>query len=263
MLNIFYMIGIDLDIAAASISGLGVIVAVKKKKKLQVIAVLSIILLFAVFSVGVHIFYTKIPDIVGDTLYEAHHSLRDSDLFFDDATEQIFMDNLGTSGFLVQTQEPESGVIVRKNSVVTVTVVEITDPSEAADAPPIQDPGDTDTSSISKPTQDTADPAAPAPTQGTAKPATPTPTRPNSTPNSNSTPDNNSTDTGDHQPAGPPIGDHDTNDPYSDPAFNGNADVGGGVNSDNGTGDFQPQDPSTTSHLPEQEVISGTIPEPW
>lgn len=51
-----------------------------------------------------------------------------------------------------------------------------------------------------------------------------------------------------------------TKDPTSDPAFNGNADIGGGVTV-GGDGELQVTPPPIYDY-PEQDVITGTIPEP-
>lgn len=248
MLNVLYMVDIDIGIVVTIIITLCDIVAIKKDKKNYFsITLFSLILLFAVSSVVTHVFYTKTPDLYNYTLDEAHHSLSESDLVLNDTAEQIAKENLGSSNFRVQTQEPEGGEIVRKNSVVTVTFKEIPDSPEAT-APPIQGPEDTYTSPISTPTQGITDPTPSTP-QPTPKPTpTPSTSTPKPTPNSNSTSNGstgteNGTDTGEYQPAKTPISDYNTNNPYSDPAFNGNAGVGGGINSDVGPGDYQPEAP--------------------
>lgn len=286
VLNFFYRLYNGYELVAILMSGLGAlaagIAAIKQKKESYnkkeshnieiylILAVLIILLILSIISGAIRYHYTETPDIIGDTLHNAHRSLRNSDLVFDDVTEQMFELNLGTSNFVVQTQEPKSGEIVRKNSVVTVTIVEITNSSEATDASSIQDPDDTDTSSISTPTQDITNPTPPAPTQDITDPTPPAPSivEPTPTSNSSSTPNNGTdtesgTDTGDPQPVRPPASNSITKDPCLDSSFNGNASVGGGANSDDGPGDLQPQDPSERNSSEQEVINNGTISVPW
>lgn len=261
MLNLFYGFWVGNALVSIIISGLAALISaiatVKLKKKAQKIvtgvicAFLFIILIFSCVSFWVRLNNTETPDIIGETLLVARQKLYECDLFLDEDAEKIFTDNLGTSDFVVQTQEPERGKIIHKKSVVTVTIKDIMDSTEGNE-PPIQNPDKTDTSSISTPTPTSTTPT-PDPTPTPESTPIPEPI-PISNDNSNS---ENYTAPGEFQPQEPLATDYPANNPYSDTAFSGNASLGGGTNA----GDYQPYEPSVDDYA-EQDAISDPIPEP-